>query len=187
MTGIVSRETIEKIDIYIDGLKKWNKKINLISRKDIDHIKARHIEDCKALISIIPQNYVIADIGSGNGLPAIILGIYKYKKLILVESNINKCTFLQYMKSILQLDNVQIRHNKVENLKLSCDVITSRAFAPIKKTLELTNHIKPSFGYILMKGKNYTEELIEAERDFRFSYQVKNVNSLSNIIKITDR
>src|SRR3990167_11487686 len=86
----VSRETFEKIELFILHLIKWNKKINLIGRNEIDKIWERHIFDCIELINFINSKYSskkAVDFGSGSGLPGIIMGIASnLENIHLIES-----------------------------------------------------------------------------------------------------
>ena len=96
----VSRETLKKLNQYVEELIRWNAKINLISKNTIDDIWQRHILDSVQLQKYIPkENLVILDIGSGAGFPGIILGILTENKVFLVESDSRKCAFLNNIKT----------------------------------------------------------------------------------------
>ena len=84
----VSRETLSQLKIYHDLLIKWQKRLNLISTKTIENIWERHILDCAQLYSFLPNRPCrILDVGSGSGLPGIIVSILTSQNVHLVESD----------------------------------------------------------------------------------------------------
>ena len=106
----VSRETFPQFEAYCELLKKENSKINLISKSTVREIRKRHIVDCAQTIEFIDENYnICADIGSGSGLPGIVLAIImKVKKpdmkFNLYEKSFRKCEFLFSVKEKLDLN-----------------------------------------------------------------------------------
>ncbi|OUW68703.1 MAG: 16S rRNA (guanine(527)-N(7))-methyltransferase RsmG [Candidatus Pelagibacter sp. TMED202] len=138
-----------------------NKKMNLIGRSTIENFDQRHLLDCIQIIKYLPnKEKTLMDIGTGAGLPGIILSIIGYKNLHLVEKSPKKSLFLENCKSQLNLDyNV---HNKsISDLtNLNIDYITARAFAPVEKILTSTKKIiNKHTKFILHKGKSYLSEL----------------------------
>ena len=138
-----------------------NEKMNLIGSSTIDDFDQRHLLDCIQIIKYLPHNEKThMDIGSGAGLPGIILSIIGYKNLHLVEKSPKKSIFLENCKSRLGLE--YIIHNKsITDLKdLNVDYITARAFAPIEKIISLTKKIiYKHTKFILLKGKSYLSEI----------------------------
>jgi len=106
----VSRETFPQFEAYCELLKKENSKINLISKSTEKEIRKRHIVDCAQTIEFIDENYEICtDVGSGSGLPGIVLAIImKIKKpdmkFHLYEKSFKKCQFLSAVKEKLDLN-----------------------------------------------------------------------------------
>ena len=106
----VSRETFSQFEAYCELLKKENTKINLISRATEADMRKRHIVDCAQTIDFIDENYKICtDVGSGSGLPGIVLAIImKIKKpnmkFNLYEKSFRKCEFLSAVKEKLNLN-----------------------------------------------------------------------------------
>jgi 16S rRNA (guanine(527)-N(7))-methyltransferase RsmG len=117
----VPRGTFEVITNYLEILFSWNNKINLISKKDIDNIWERHILNCAQLINFINREKIICDVGSGNGLPGIILAIMSHHKIILIENRQQRVNFLLDVCAQLKLTNVTIIHKDVRKLKLKSD------------------------------------------------------------------
>jgi len=152
---------LEKLNEYKKILIDENDKMNLIGKSTIEDFDYRHLLDCIQLVKHLPKTYTnLMDIGTGAGLPGIILAIIGFKNLHLVEKSPKKSVFLENCKLRLGLE--YIVHNKsvseISNLKI--DYITARAFAPIEKIISLTKKIiNKKTKFILLKGKNYLSEL----------------------------
>jgi len=149
---------IELLVKYIKQLYNWNKKINLISKKNMYCIIDRHIIDSLQIFNIKDFSHceTMLDIGSGAGLPGIPIYIFsENKKVYLIESNNKKVSFLNYIKSTLQLNNLFIINKRVEDIKNhnkfmeKFDCVISRAFSNFKHTLEISNNFTKYNGYII--------------------------------------
>ncbi|MGD8325587.1 MAG: 16S rRNA (guanine(527)-N(7))-methyltransferase RsmG [Sphingomonadales bacterium] len=164
----VSRETLGKIEHYVALLEKWQKRINLIGPSTFDIIWQRHIWDSVQLLEYFPtagESKNVLDIGSGAGLPAIILALFGPHHFTLVESDGRKCAFLRTVVRELSLgSHVQILQKRVEQLAPKpFDFITCRAFAPLDKIMEYSTpfaHKKTQ--WVLLKGQDVEEELTKA-------------------------
>jgi 16S rRNA (guanine527-N7)-methyltransferase len=160
-------ETIDKLRIYVEILLKWNKKINLISKNTIPDIWMRHIVDSAQISKFLEKKQqIILDIGSGAGLPGIILGIIGMENIILVESDERKTSFLQEASRLLSL-NLEIINDRVENLFIASDVIVSRGFSALDNMLDKTKKIQYS-RILLLKGKNAELEIADAKKLWDF-------------------
>lgn len=157
----VSRETCQKLDIYVALLEKWQKSINLVSSKTIAEIWERHILDSAQLLAYLPKEPVkILDLGSGAGLPAVILAILSDHHVEMVESDNRKCAFMQ--TALRETGAVGVIHNeRLEKLPfLDADIITARAFAPLDRMLDWTEgQHKEGQIFWLLKGRAVNEEL----------------------------
>ena len=156
-----SKSILQKLYEYKNMVIDENEKMNLIGRSTIDDFDQRHLLDCIQIIKYLPDNEKThMDIGSGAGLPGIVLSIIGYKNLHLVEKSPKKSIFLENCKSRLGLEYI-IHNNSITDLKdLKVDYITARAFAPIEKIISLTkNIINKQTKFILLKGKSYLSEL----------------------------
>lgn len=157
----VSRETCEKLDIYVALLEKWQKSINLVSSKTIAEIWERHILDSAQLLAYLPKEPVkILDLGSGAGLPAVILAILSDHHIEMVESDNRKCAFMQ--TALRETGAKAVIHNeRLEKLPfLDADIITARAFAPLDRMLDWTDdQQKDGQIFWLLKGRAVNEEL----------------------------
>ena len=134
----VSRETLRELEDYSKDIFLRNQSINLISKSTENSIKQRHIEDSAQTIDFIDKNDVkiCTDLGSGAGLPGIVLGILmKPKKpifkLIFYEKSYHKSIFLEEMTKKFNLNSEIHRKNIFEERNLITDVIISRAFKPL--------------------------------------------------------
>ena len=151
----------QKLYEYKKILIHENKKINLIGKSTIDNFDQRHLLDCIQIIKYLPnKEKILMDIGTGAGLPGIIMSIIGYKNLHLVEKSPKKSIFLESCKLRLDLD-YKVHNKSISDLtNLNVDYITARAFAPIEKILFLTKKIiNKHTKFILHKGRSYLSEL----------------------------
>ena len=159
----VSRETIDKFQLYLTLLEKWQRRINLVSNSTLANAWQRHILDSGQLAGYYPpQTRKILDVGSGAGFPGLVLSIMQDARVHLVESDHKKTVFLQTV--IRELDLSAIVHNeRIESLSpVAADVITARAFAPLGKAVGLlAPHMQADTVLLLLKGRNVEEELTE--------------------------
>lgn len=186
--GNVSRETFELLERYVELLVKWQKSTNLISVESEEEIWSRHILDAAQLLLHL-KNPVesILDIGSGNGIPGLILSILGYKDVTLCEKNYKKCAFLRAVKRDLLLP-CKIHEGLVESIHASFDIITARGFSQVTKILDFSyKNTKPTTTYYLLKGENADLELAEARKKYRMTSESKTsiTNIQGSVLKIT--
>ena len=157
----VSRETQDKLDIYVQLLGKWQRRINLVSSSTLPQVWHRHILDCAQLVPFLPERgQTVMDIGAGAGLPGLVLAILTNQQVHLVESDSKKVAFMRTAIAETGVDAI-IHHRRIEELAcLHIDVITARALAPLAKLLELTTlqHHK-GLEYLFLKGRGVKQEL----------------------------
>jgi len=143
--GLADRVVTNKIAVYIDGLREWSNRFNLTSITDEREIIIRHVLDSLELVKadIVLENETVIDMGTGAGLPGIVLAILNQNtEYTLVESNKKKINFLNHIKAIIGLKNLVILNARAEELaresdyreKYSC--ATARALAPFPISLE---------------------------------------------------
>ena len=146
---------------YKKILLNENHKMNLIGKSTIDDFDQRHIIDCIQIIKHMPdKKKQVMDIGTGAGLPGVLLSILGYQNLHLVEKSPKKSAFLEICKAHLGL-NYKIHTKPIAEISgVNIDYITARAFAPIEKIITATKKIihKKTI-YVLLKGKSYLSEL----------------------------
>lgn len=170
---IVPRETMERLEHYAALLLKWQPAINLISPKDVPHLWQRHIADSAQLAATFlnHDSFPVVDIGSGGGLPGIIIGcVWPEHPILLVESDQRKTAFLFEAVRLLSLTQIQVRNARIEDVSDAAPrTISCRGFASIRKTLSLTAHLHHlALEYALLKGENYRTELQDAMHDWSF-------------------
>ena len=149
--------------IYNNLLIKWNKVFNLISVKGVDEIVTHHFLDCLAVVPFIEGKNIL-DVGSGAGLPGIIIGLcYPEKNITLVDSVGKKTAFLKQTCAELNLSNITVINKRVEDLTTNklFDSIIARAFAEMQVLINLTRHLIEDKGvWYGMKSKKINEEKI---------------------------
>ncbi len=157
---------------FVELLLEENKKQNLVSRRAGPEDIARHIQDSIQVLDWVPlQGLDVIDIGSGAGFPGLILAMASPKsRLTLVESDLKKSDFLQFVSRELGMDNVRVIRERVENMgqdkkhRARYDVCTSRAVAAMRVVLEYAIPLVKIEGRVLLwKGSSYQQEISEAK------------------------
>jgi len=164
MNIALSDQQIQQLLNYVALIHKWNKVYNLSAIHDsIESIK-KHLLDSLSIIHFV-QPGLLLDVGSGAGLPGIVIAIMKPETEVFVLDSVGKkCRFMQAVKSELALENLTVVNSRVESFKpsKSFSQITSRAFAEASKTIQLTKHLLEENGrYLLMKGSNVDAENVD--------------------------
>ncbi len=157
-------EQVRQLLDYHALINKWNKVYNLSAIRDpLESIK-KHFLDSFSILEFIKPGLLL-DVGSGAGLPGIIIAIMKPKTNVFVIDSVGKkCRFMQTVKTELGLENLTVINNRVESFDYPelFSQITSRAFASAIDTLNKTKHLIANDGrYLLMKGDNIALENIE--------------------------
>jgi len=176
----VSRETFSELDEFRDLIIKKNKEINLISEKSINNSRKRHIIDCAQVIDLIDINSKICtDIGSGAGLPGIVLSILLRGKKIdmkmnLYEKSYHKSLFLKSVSRKLNLNTEIFEEDIFKKKNLVSGSVVARAFKPLPIILDLVErNFKKCTNLIVFMGKNGKQLLDEAVKDWEFEYKEK--------------
>ena len=174
----VSRETIVLLQRLGLLVEKWNKSINLISKKTVPEIWNRHILDSAQIFYANNRGFKKwLDMGSGAGFPGLVVAILAKDKniggeTVLVESDKRKCVFLSTVKRELNL-NLSIINKRIESCDgQQADVISARALADLSSLLDLSfNHLSDNTTLIFSKGKSWKEELVAAEKTWNFRWE----------------
>ena len=192
----VSRETLKELEDYSNAIISKNKVINLISKTTEKSIKHRHIEDSAQIIDFIDKNdiKICTDLGSGAGLPGIVLGILmKSKKpqfkVIFYEKSYHKSNFLKEMTKKFNLNSEIHQKNIFSEKNLRTDVIISRAFKPLPTIFQIAQNNFKEFKYIILfLGKSGRKIIDDAKKLWKFDYEEKEsvTNNESLIIKISN-
>jgi 16S rRNA (guanine527-N7)-methyltransferase len=173
----VSRETIEKLNIYKDFLLLNNKNLNLIGKITENQIYFRHFIDSAQIYNIIKKDSNVIDLGSGAGFPGMIIGLLKddqkkFGKVILIEKSKKKSNFLLDLAKKLNL-SVEIYNKNLENFNFNNQsTVVSRAFKSTLETLDiLFKNIDKIKEIVLLKGKTYQQEIDEAKKKYTFNVE----------------
>lgn len=178
---------------YSNILLSWQKKINLISNKTIPDIWERHIKDSLQLQSFITKNNSnIIDLGTGAGFPGLILALCDDSKnhYTLIDSNTKKTTFLNFVKSKLNLSNVTVLNSRIEDLfyKIEADYLLSRALTNLEQLIEYSKAFLSSKGCsIFLKGKTLKQEINNIKNKnllslFSFEIFKNKINTEGNVV-----
>jgi len=192
----VSRETLKELEDYSQSILNTNKRINLISSSTEKSIKTRHIYDSAQTIDFINKKdiNICTDLGSGAGLPSIVLGILmKSKKrgfkLIFYEKSYHKSNFLKEMAKKFKLEADVYQKNIFEEKNLVTDVIICRAFKPLPVIFDIATKNFKNFKYIVMYlGKSGKKILKNVSTKWKFDLEeMKSLTSdESSVVKISN-
>ncbi len=170
----VSRETYEKLKAYVASLEEEAMRQNLVSRGTMDVIWERHVLDSAQLVRF--EAHAAAswcDIGSGAGLPGLIIACLVEGAVTLIEPRRLRADFLRRMAEDLDL-NVTVVQAKAERAHGRFDVITGRAVASLTDFLRLSAHLSTQKTvWALPKGRNARAELAEAQRAWQGEFHVE--------------
>lgn len=180
----ITQQQIDSILLYLDQLNKWNKTYNLTSIRDKNQMLIQHVFDSLTIVPVLQkikkeqESIRILDVGSGGGLPGIIIAIMGIGQVHCVDTVSKKASFIQQMSSVLSLDNLKSHHSRIEQLEsLNADIIISRAFASLHDFVSLSeSHLNKDGCFVAMKGQ-IPEQEIQYLHD-KTNYKVVNVVDL---------
>lgn len=171
----VSHETLTRLEDYVSLLTQWQRRINLVSQHTLNDIWTRHILDSAQLVRLKPQARRWVDIGSGGGLPGLVIACFLAESeggsITLVESNAKKAAFLRHVAHELALP-AKVHAARIETALPTLDVpevISARALASLTDLLGYTNLLlkKGAVG-LFPKGRDYQAELTDAAKSWHF-------------------
>ena len=191
----VSRETMERFEVFERLLLKWNPAINLVSRTTLDEIWHRHFADSAQLYQHVDENCTSwLDFGSGAGFPGLVVAVLAKEKqpdlaVALVESDHRKAAFLLTVANALGL-NVAVKTERIEAVAhQNADVISARAVASLDQLLTWAQpHAHKSTVLLFPKGNSYESELTAARKHWHIEAKVipSVTDSSSVILRIED-
>jgi 16S rRNA (guanine527-N7)-methyltransferase len=176
----VSRETLQRLQAYAELLTAWNRRINLVGPGTIDDLWRRHILDSAQLAPLLPPGTrILVDLGSGAGLPGLILALLGVPEVHLIESDARKSAFLREALRVTGTRG-QVHARRIDTVPpFPADVITARAFAPLTSLLSEGSRFAADHTiWLLLKGKAVAEELTAARE--RWNMRAESVKSLSD-------
>ena len=183
----LSEHQTDQLLAYHELIGKWNKVYNLSAIRDpIESIK-KHFLDSLSIVPFIRPGLLL-DVGSGAGLPGIVIAIMRSNtNVFTIDSVGKKCRFMQTVKTELSLDNLTVINDRVEgfNYDESFPQIVSRAFSSTIDTIEKTRHLISSDGrYLLMKGDNLNKENLQKVNYKVHSLRVPYVSDKRTLLEI---
>ncbi len=168
----VSREAQEKLLQYLSLLNKWNKVYNLTAVRDPQEMVTLHLLDSLSVLPYINSRNLL-DVGSGGGLPGIVLAIcLPQLQVTTIDTVQKKAIFMRQVKGELGLENLTVVHARVENFQPAekFEAIISRAFSELALFVKLTKHLLAENGvWLAMKGQVPHQEFAHLETK---SYQI---------------
>ena len=170
----LNKRQIELTENYLHKLKKSNQIHNLVGPSTIDVAWDRHINDSLQLSEFISKkNSSIVDLGTGAGLPGVILYIFGYTNILLIDSKMKKINFIKeftYEQNI-EIKTICTRVEKIKNQKF--DFVVCRAFSPLTKLLDYSLFFtKKNTSLLFLKGRNVNKEIWDAKKTFSFNYEL---------------
>ena len=172
----VSRESLAKLHIYVDLLLAWQRRINLIGPSTVETVWTRHILDSVQLLPLLPASTrAIAELGSGAGLPGLVMALAGGFEAHLYESNGKKAAFLR--EAIRATGAIaQVHHVRLETLKAAIDIpqvqaVLARALAPMPALLDYAEpFLRRGATGLFHKGQDVDLELTEATKCWRINF-----------------
>jgi len=170
----VSRETFGRLQIYAEILKSESRRQNLVSASTLERLWQRHILDSVQLVRFEPHAGAFwVDVGSGAGLPGIVIACLVQGSVTLVEPRRLRAEFLRNAVAALGL-HATVECAKAERITGRFDVITGRAVAPLSQFLEMSQHLSTEkTQWVLPKGRGAQSELAEAQRAWQGVFHVE--------------
>lgn len=158
---------IEQLLDYQALLARWNAAYNLTAVRDPVQMVTRHLLDSLTIAPFVTGQSLV-DLGTGPGLPGIVLAIAQPERsVVLVDSNGKKVRFLREAIRVLRLEGVRAEQSRVEQLQGSFDCVTSRAFASLAEMLACGGHLlAPQGRWLAMKGRVPEDELAQLPPGF---------------------
>ena len=171
----VSRETLARLEAYAELLTRWSARINLVGRDTLPDLWRRHILDSAQLRPFLPGSLRnLIDLGSGAGLPGLVLAMLGVPGVELVEADSRKAAFLREAARVTGTE-VTIRPCRIQAVPPHpVDVVTARACAPLDRLLELAAPFLAAQTLCLFpKGERHNEELTLARKAWTMNVSVE--------------
>lgn len=173
---------------YLAALSLWNKKFNLTAITHPDDMLTKHVLDSMSMLPHLPvasQGNSLLDVGTGAGLPGVILAIFEPEwHCTVLDSNSKKIRFIRQVVGELALENVTPVHERIENMAQAAkryDVITSRAFASLQDFVNLTQPVLAEHGMLAaMKGVLPKDEIEQLAANWQIQTQRLHVPFLAD-------
>jgi 16S rRNA (guanine527-N7)-methyltransferase len=173
----VSRETEARLDRYVDLLREWQAKTNLVASSTLPNLWTRHISDSLQLLALAPSAKIWADLGSGGGFPGVVLACALAEKpgatVHLIERNAKKAAFLR--EALRVTDSPGIVHladigDNVDRITGPVDCVSARALAPLHQLIGFAEPlVRRGAKALFLKGQDVEAELTEATKYWKIT------------------
>ena len=168
----LSKETVDKLNLWKEIFVSYNSHTNLMSRGDIEVLFEKHVFDSLAIYKWgkFLNHKKVLDVGCGGGFPSVILAICNPEmKIIANDSRIKKINFIKEVKEKLNLDNLEVLYSRIEEVdNLNVDLIVSRAVGKMIDVWELSKkHLQKDGDFLIYKAKLSDEEI----KNFQLKYK----------------
>ena len=175
-------QAIEKLEIYARMVAEWQAAINLVAPSTLPQIWERHILDSAQIYPLFGADKKLVDLGSGGGMPAIILAILGAQELTLIESDQRKCIFLREVSRETGLSGITVINKRLEQVDgIKAPVITARALAPLLQLVGWARpFIEPQGRMIFLKGQDFQNEINELTQDSEGGF-LENIELIQSI------
>jgi len=190
----VSRETVERLEVYAEILRKWQPRINLVGSKTLQQLWNRHFADSAQIVNHIPDDAVtLADLGSGAGFPGLVVKALRPAiDVTLIEADTRKAAFLTQAAAAMSLP-VTVLPRRIEDTAKTLNftgysVITARALAPLPELLTLAHPFANDRSlFLFLKGQNVESELLSAAKYWTMDVQqiASQTHQDGRLLKIT--
>ena len=190
------RKTNELIKTFIEEILRFNKAHNIVGRSTESEISLLDVIDCESILPHTKSATNLLDIGSGAGLPGIIIAIHQPQtEVTMSEKNKKKAYFIKKTIRTLQLENAKILDEAITPkliIENKFDIVTARALASVLKIIKMSKHLLSKEGkFLLMKGarEKINEEVAQLENN-TYSYTIhktKNTETNRHILEITQK
>ena len=169
----ISPEMMQTLQDYVALIIKWTRAINLVGKSTESEIWHRHIADSLQLVSLIPPASTLADLGSGGGLPGLVIAIARPEvTCTLIEQDQRKAAFLQECVAQLNLTNTRIINQNINDVSARYNCITARALASLSELCSLAYpRLEEGAICLFPKGQNFVNEVEEAQQHWTFQHQ----------------
>ncbi|MDA0231755.1 MAG: 16S rRNA (guanine(527)-N(7))-methyltransferase RsmG [Proteobacteria bacterium] len=171
----VSRETCARLEQFVQLLRHWNRRVNLVSKDSLNDVWRRHIADSAQLRDVIPAyEGALIDVGSGAGFPGMVLAIMGLADIHLIEAGAKKCVFLREAARItgcqVTIHNIRLGDDSASLAALPvAAIVTARAVSPLAKLLDIVFPIVYDRTYCMFsKGMQAEDELKAARESWQF-------------------
>jgi len=164
-------EALPLAERYVDHLATTGIEWGLLGPREVPRLWGRHVLNCAVVARLLPEGSLVADVGSGAGLPGLCLALARPdSRFTLIEPLERRVAWLEMVIADLGLTNVEVVRGRSEQVadEIQVDIVTARAVSALKTLLPLTMPLLRSSGHLLaIKGRSAAEEITAAQKPLR--------------------